>query len=113
MADKAPKRPTEKPVSPTKGFPPPEAPASHDVRAVLSRAVSIINTQIKIIEDKASVGQLGFEDGRLLNSYVRALAIISNDERHTAALATADLGSVSDEELDRLAEEAQQVLGRK
>ena len=103
--------PTEKPVS-SKNKQQPQA-SDRDVRAALSDVVEIINSQVALLKTAARAGKLDFEGSRLLNSYARALCTIANEERHQAMLATSDLGAVSDDDLETMAREAQEVLRKR
>lgn len=112
MTISAPKKPTDKSPRQMKDILPSPPSKSHDVRSALSNVVSVVASQVDILVRKAEQGKLDFEDSRLLGSYARALCMISNEERHQAALVTTNLGDISDEDLERLAEESRETLGR-
>lgn len=90
----------------SKGSMPSEAEGDRDVRHGLGETVQIINEQVQLIRELAKRGRLEHGDALLLGHYVSMLCKVANEERHQAALTTSDLGNVSDEDLERMAEEA-------
>lgn len=106
MAEKNPKKPTEKPEQDVGGD------QQNNVKSALADVVGIISRQVSRLKETADKGALGVEDARLLSMYARALVNISNEERHQAAMISHDLGMVDNDDLDELEREAKKVLGK-
>lgn len=85
---------------------------NHDVRSTLSDVVSIIDSQVRLLKDKALTQRqpLSVEDARLLGSFAKSLCSISCEERHQANVNSSELGQLADDDLEALAAQADQVL---
>jgi len=86
--------------------------SSADSKQGLLAAVEIINKEIALIQTTAKNGRLTYEDRMALGAYSRMLCNISSEERRQALMTTDNLGAITDEDLERLAQEAQETLKR-